>query len=86
MLSEYRFAVYGLDINPRAIKISWIQLYLNALDESFSTLFRHCHCKRSFVLMVICGAMKEGQPVYDAVKKTLLDRVEFDESDLLAYC
>lgn len=36
--------------------------------------------------MVICGARKEGQPVYDAVKKTLLDRVEFDESDLLAYC
>ncbi|GAY61488.1 hypothetical protein CUMW_210370 [Citrus unshiu] len=58
---------YGLDINPRAIKISWIQLYLNALDESFSKLFRHCHCKRSFVLMVICGARKEGQPVYDAV-------------------
>ncbi|KAK9217155.1 hypothetical protein WN943_005780 [Citrus x changshan-huyou] len=51
--------VYGLDINPRAIKISWIQLYLNALDESFSKLFRHCHCKRSFVLMVICGAGKK---------------------------
>ena len=53
--------VYGLDINPRAIKISWINLYLNALDEI-------------------------GQPIYDAEKKTLLDRVEFHESDLLAYC
>ncbi|XP_057542204.1 methionine S-methyltransferase [Amaranthus tricolor] len=53
--------VYGLDINPRAVKISWINLYLNALDEN-------------------------GQPIYDAEKKTLLDRVEFHESDLLAYC
>ncbi|XP_031249231.1 methionine S-methyltransferase [Pistacia vera] len=53
--------VYGLDINPRSIKISWISLYLNALDE-------------------------KGQPIYDAEKKTLLDRVEFHESDLLAYC
>ncbi|XP_044489231.1 methionine S-methyltransferase [Mangifera indica] len=53
--------VYGLDINPRAIKISWISLYLNALDE-------------------------KGQLIYDAEKKTLLDRVEFQESDLLAYC
>ncbi|KDP40898.1 hypothetical protein JCGZ_24897 [Jatropha curcas] len=53
--------VYGLDINPRAIKISWINLYLNALDEN-------------------------GQPIYDAEKKTLLERVEFHESDLLAYC
>ncbi|KAM7474490.1 hypothetical protein LguiB_021733 [Lonicera macranthoides] len=53
--------VYGLDINPRAIKISWINLYLNALDE-------------------------KGQLIYDAEKKTLLDRVEFHESDLLAYC
>ncbi|CAA0814092.1 Methionine S-methyltransferase [Striga hermonthica] len=53
--------VYGLDINPRAIKISWINLYLNALDEN-------------------------GQPIYDAEKKTLLDRVEFHESDLLSYC
>ncbi|KAH9684405.1 methionine S-methyltransferase [Citrus sinensis] len=53
--------VYGLDINPRAIRISWINLYLNALDE-------------------------KGQPIYDAEKKTLLDRVEFHESDLLAYC
>ncbi|XBI75485.1 hypothetical protein VPH35_068851 [Triticum aestivum] len=25
--------VYGLDINPRAIKIAWINLYLNALDD-----------------------------------------------------
>ncbi|KAL8129066.1 hypothetical protein V2J09_018221, partial [Rumex salicifolius] len=53
--------VYGLDINPRAIKISWINLYLNALDEN-------------------------GQPIYDGENKTLLDRVEFHESDLLAYC
>lgn len=53
--------VYGLDINPRAVKISWINLYLNALDE-------------------------KGQLIYDAEKKTLLDRVEFHESDLLAYC
>ncbi|XP_065870237.1 methionine S-methyltransferase [Euphorbia lathyris] len=53
--------VYGLDINPRAVKVSWINLYLNALDE-------------------------KGQPIYDAEKKTLLDRVEFHESDLLGYC
>lgn len=53
--------VYGLDINPRAVKVSWINLYLNALDEN-------------------------GQPIYDSEKKTLLDRVEFYESDLLAYC
>lgn len=53
--------VYGLDINPRAVKISWINLYLNALDDN-------------------------GEPIYDEEKKTLLDRVEFHESDLLAYC
>ncbi|KAL4184199.1 hypothetical protein AMTRI_Chr11g158820 [Amborella trichopoda] len=53
--------VYGLDINPRAIKVAWINLYLNALDEN-------------------------GLPIYDQDKKTLLDRVEFHESDLLAYC
>ncbi|XP_047982422.1 methionine S-methyltransferase-like [Salvia hispanica] len=53
--------VYGLDINPRAVKISWINLYLNALDGS-------------------------GKPIYDAENKTLLDRVEFYESDLLSYC
>ncbi|KAM7251872.1 hypothetical protein ACFE04_023755 [Oxalis oulophora] len=53
--------VYGFDINPRAIKTSWINLYLNALDS-------------------------EGEPVYDVEKKTLLDRVEFHESDLLGYC
>ncbi|KAL0412810.1 UNVERIFIED_CONTAM: Methionine S-methyltransferase [Sesamum radiatum] len=53
--------VYGLDINPRAVKISWINLYLNALDE-------------------------KGQPIYDGENKTLLDRVEFHESDLLSYC
>lgn len=53
--------VYGLDINPRAVKISWINLYLNALDDN-------------------------GEPIYDGEKKTLLDRVEFHESDLLSYC
>ncbi|CAD5195895.1 unnamed protein product [Musa acuminata subsp. malaccensis] len=53
--------VYGLDINPRAVKISWINLFLNALDEN-------------------------GCPIYDGEGKTLLDRVEFHESDLLAYC
>ncbi|KAL3538467.1 hypothetical protein ACH5RR_001833 [Cinchona calisaya] len=53
--------VYGLDINPRAIKVSWINLYLNALDDN-------------------------GEPIYDSEKKTLLDRVEFHESDLLSYC
>ena len=52
--------MYGLDINPRAVKISWINLYLNALDDN-------------------------GQPFYDDEGKTLLDRVEFHESDLLAY-
>ncbi|XP_051185895.1 methionine S-methyltransferase isoform X2 [Lolium perenne] len=53
--------VYGLDINPRAIKIAWINLYLNALDD-------------------------DGHPIYDGEGKTLLDRVEFYESDLLSYC
>nr|GMD42400.1 methionine S-methyltransferase [Ipomoea batatas] len=53
--------VYGLDINPRAIKISWINLYFNALDDN-------------------------GEPIYYTAKKTLLDRVEFHESDLLSYC
>ncbi|KAB1208636.1 Methionine S-methyltransferase [Morella rubra] len=53
--------VYGLDINPRAVKVSWINLYLNALDE-------------------------KGQPIFDGENKTLLDRVEFQESDLLSYC
>lgn len=53
--------VYGLDINPRAIKIAQINLYLNALDEN-------------------------GQLIYDEEGKTLLDRVEFHESDLLSYC
>ncbi|KAE8797653.1 methionine S-methyltransferase [Hordeum vulgare] len=53
--------VYGLDINPRVIKIAWINLYLNALDD-------------------------DGLPIYDEEGKTLLDKVEFHESDLLAYC
>ncbi|ONK73077.1 uncharacterized protein A4U43_C04F26920 [Asparagus officinalis] len=53
--------VYGLDINPRAVKVAWMNLFLNALDEN-------------------------GSPNFDEEKKTLLDRVEFYESDLLAYC
>ncbi|KAG9158300.1 hypothetical protein Leryth_000436 [Lithospermum erythrorhizon] len=53
--------IYGLDINPRAVKISWINLYLNALDDN-------------------------GELIYDDEKKTLFDRVEFYESDLLSYC
>ncbi|KAL5993198.1 hypothetical protein ACLOJK_014121 [Asimina triloba] len=53
--------VYGLDINPRAVKVSRLNLYLNSLDEN-------------------------GLPIYDGEKKTLLDRVEFHVSDLLAYC
>ncbi|XP_051132572.1 methionine S-methyltransferase-like [Andrographis paniculata] len=31
--------VYGLDINPRAVKISWINLYLNALDEKGQPIY-----------------------------------------------
>ena len=57
----YIAQVYGLDINPRAIKAAWINLYLNALNE-------------------------DGSPVLDQEGKTLLDRVEFHESDLLQYC
>lgn len=53
--------VIGLDINPRAIKVAWINLYLNALND-------------------------DGLPVLDHEGKTLLDRVEFYVSDLLAYC
>lgn len=30
------FQVIGLDINPRAIKAAWINLYLNALDSDGS--------------------------------------------------
>lgn len=29
---------------------------------------------------------ENGQLIYDEEKKTLLDRVEFHESDLLSYC
>ncbi|GLJ16280.1 hypothetical protein SUGI_0274140 [Cryptomeria japonica] len=53
--------VYGLDINPRAVKVARINLYLNSLDEN-------------------------GFPIYDDEGKTLLERVEFHESDLLSYC
>uniref|UniRef100_A0A8R7U0Z1 Methyltransferase domain-containing protein n=1 Tax=Triticum urartu TaxID=4572 RepID=A0A8R7U0Z1_TRIUA len=53
--------VYGLDINPRAIKIARINFYLNALDD-------------------------DGHTICDGEGKTLLDRVEFYESDLLSYC
>lgn len=59
MWEEYQ--VIGLDINPRAIKVAWINLYLNALND-------------------------DGLPVLDHEGKTLLDRVEFYVSDLLAYC
>lgn len=55
------FQIYGLDINPRAIKVAWINLYLNALNG-------------------------DGSPILDHEGKTLIDRVEFYESDLLAWC
>ena len=50
--------IYGVDINPRAVVCSQLNLYLNALDD-------------------------EGNPIYDSEQKTLLDRVEFAESNLL---
>ncbi|XP_024361870.1 methionine S-methyltransferase isoform X2 [Physcomitrium patens] len=53
--------VIGLDINPRAIKVAWVNLYLNALSD-------------------------DGLSVLDHEGKSLLDRVEFHVSDLLAYC
>ncbi|KAL2610424.1 hypothetical protein R1flu_028997 [Riccia fluitans] len=53
--------IYGLDINPRAIKVAWINLYLNALNG-------------------------DGSPIVDNEGKTLIDRVEFHDSDLLAWC
>ena len=31
--------VYGLDINPRAVKVSWINLYLNAFDENGQPIY-----------------------------------------------
>ena len=31
--------IYGLDINPRAIKVAWINLYLNSLDENGFPIF-----------------------------------------------
>ncbi|GJX67908.1 methionine S-methyltransferase [Tanacetum coccineum] len=33
--------VYGLDINPRAVKISWINLYLNAFDDNGQPIYDH---------------------------------------------
>ncbi|KAJ7559331.1 hypothetical protein O6H91_04G079600 [Diphasiastrum complanatum] len=33
--------VYGLDINPRAIKVAWINLYLNALNVDGSPVYDH---------------------------------------------
>ncbi len=52
--------ITGLDINPRAIIASKINLYLNALDE-------------------------QGELILDDDGKSLLDKVDFYESDLLAY-
>ena len=59
-LSEPKLSIVYFCQNPRAIKIAWINLYLNALDDN-------------------------GLPVYDREGKTLLDRVEFHESDLLSH-
>lgn len=52
--------IYGVDLNPRAIICSQLNLYLNALDH-------------------------RGQPILDSEQKTLIDRVQFAESDLLEY-
>ncbi len=53
--------IYGLDINPKAILCSRINLFLNAFDEKGDILVQD-----------------EG--------RTLLDRVEFHDSNLLDYC
>ncbi len=52
--------IYGVDLNPRAIACSQLNLYLNALDD-------------------------RGNPILDSEHKTLIDRVQFVASDLLAY-
>ena len=52
--------IYGVDINPRAIVCSQLNLYLNALDD-------------------------RGQPILDSEQQTLIDRVQFVESNLLEY-
>ena len=52
--------IYGVDVNPRAIVCSQLNLYLNALDDT-------------------------GNPILDREQKTLIDRVQFAESDLLKY-
>jgi methionine S-methyltransferase len=52
--------IYGVDLNPRAVVCSQLNLYLNALDDT-------------------------GNPIFDSERQTLIDRVEFAQSDLLEY-
>ncbi|GAB4549898.1 MAG: hypothetical protein Tsb0014_44510 [Pleurocapsa sp.] len=52
--------IYGVDINPRAIICSELNLYLNGLDDT-------------------------GKPILDSEGQTLIDRVQFAQSDLLQY-
>ncbi|MGF1540982.1 MAG: aminotransferase class I/II-fold pyridoxal phosphate-dependent enzyme [Pleurocapsa sp.] len=52
--------IYGVDLNPRAVVCSQLNLYFNALDDA-------------------------GNPIFDSECKTLIDRVEFAQSDLLEY-
>lgn len=51
----------GLDINPRAVICSRLNLYLNGLDD-------------------------DGRPKLDSEGRSLVDRIEFHESDLLEHC
>jgi methionine S-methyltransferase len=53
--------VFGLDINPRAVICSKINLYLNALDDQANDV------------------------TDDLNKESLIDKIEFYESDLLGY-
>ena len=50
----------GVDINPKAVLTSKINLYVNGLDD-------------------------RGEPIIDADGRCLLDKVRFEESDLLAH-
>ena len=52
--------IYGVDINPRSIVCSQLNLYFNALDE-------------------------QGQAILDPEQQSLIDRVQFTESDLLSH-